>query len=112
MRSPRAEGVGDRVPSGVGDRVRRSWAIASGQASAIAARLSSAGMDTPDALALGGGGTLGEAWMWAVLAGAEQDSGFDARGCGAYVGTSAGSIVAALLAAGVAPETRLEREGA
>jgi hypothetical protein len=69
-------------------------------------------MDTPDALVLGGGGTLGEAWMWAVLAGAEQDNGFDARGCGAYVGTSAGSIVAALLAAGVAPQERLEREGA
>jgi NTE family protein len=69
-------------------------------------------MDTPDALVLGGGGTLGEAWMWAVLAGAEQDNGFDARGCGAYVGTSAGSIVAALLAAGIAPQERLEREGA
>jgi NTE family protein len=69
-------------------------------------------MDTPDALVLGGGGTLGEAWMWAVLAGAEQDGDFDARGCGAYVGTSAGSIVAALLAAGVAPHARLQREGA
>jgi NTE family protein len=68
-------------------------------------------MDTPDALVLGGGGTLGEAWMWAVLAGADQDNGFDARDCGAYVGTSAGSIVAALLAAGVAPQERLEREG-
>jgi NTE family protein len=69
-------------------------------------------MDTPDALVLGGGGTLGEAWMWALLAGAERDGGFDARACDAYVGTSAGSIVAALLAAGVAPHARLERDGA
>jgi NTE family protein len=68
-------------------------------------------MDTPDTLVLGGGGTLGEAWMWAVLAGAERDGGFDARGCGAYVGTSAGSIVAAMLSAGVAPQARLEHEG-
>ncbi|HEY2180303.1 MAG TPA: patatin-like phospholipase family protein [Solirubrobacteraceae bacterium] len=69
-------------------------------------------METPDALVLGGGGTLGEAWMWAVLAGAEQDGRFDARACGAYVGTSAGSIVAALLVAGVEPRARLERDGA
>jgi NTE family protein len=69
-------------------------------------------MDTPDALVLGGGGTLGEAWMWAVLAGAEEGGDLDARSCSAYVGTSAGSIVAALLAAGVAPHARLERDDA
>jgi NTE family protein len=64
-------------------------------------------MQTPDALVLGGGGTLGEAWMSAVLAGLDESDGFDARGCGRYLGTSAGSIVAASLVAGLAPGARL-----
>lgn len=63
-------------------------------------------MQTPDALVLGGGGTLGEAWMSSVLAGLEAD-GFDARASGCFVGTSAGSIVAASLVAGLAPSSRL-----
>jgi NTE family protein len=66
-------------------------------------------MQTPGALVLGAGGTLGEAWMSAVLAGLDDSEEFDARGCACYVGTSAGSIVAASLAAGVAPEARLGR---
>jgi NTE family protein len=66
-------------------------------------------MQTPDALVLGGGGTLGEAWMSALLAGLEQNERFDARACSCYVGTSAGSIVAASLAAGLAPDARLGR---
>ena len=45
--------------------------------------------------------------MTAVLAGLEETSGFDPRGCEGYVGTSAGSIVAAALVAGVDPRTRL-----
>ena len=61
----------------------------------------------PDVLVLGGGGVLGEAWMSAVLAGIEEASGFDARSCDHYVGTSAGSIVAAALAGGVPPDARL-----
>jgi hypothetical protein len=56
-------------------------------------------METTDVLVLGGGRTLGEAWMSAPLAGLEQHEGFDARGCRCYVGTSAGSIAAASLAA-------------
>jgi NTE family protein len=64
-------------------------------------------MQTPDVLVLGGGGTLGEAWMSAVLAGLEQGADFDAHGCSRYVGTSAGSIVAASLVAGLAPDARL-----
>ncbi|MHB8233836.1 MAG: patatin-like phospholipase family protein, partial [Solirubrobacteraceae bacterium] len=64
-------------------------------------------MDTPHALILGGGGTLGEAWMSSLLAGLDEADGFDARGCACYVGTSAGSIVAASLAAGIAPDARL-----
>jgi NTE family protein len=61
----------------------------------------------PDVLVLGGGGILGEAWMSAVLAGIEDAAGFDARGCEGYVGTSAGSIVAAALAGGARPGARL-----
>ena len=64
-------------------------------------------MHTPQALVLGGGGTLGEAWMSSLLAGLEQGEEFDARECACYVGTSAGSIVAASLAAGLAPNARL-----
>jgi NTE family protein len=61
----------------------------------------------PQVLVLGGGGVLGEAWMSAVLAGIEEASGFDARECEGFVGTSAGSIVASALAAGVAADRRL-----
>ncbi|MDQ4040917.1 MAG: patatin-like phospholipase family protein, partial [Actinomycetota bacterium] len=46
----------------------------------------------PSVLVLGGGGILGEAWMSAVLAGLADATGFDARECDAWVGTSAGSI--------------------
>ena len=66
-----------------------------------------AGFDAPDVLVLGGGGILGEAWMSAVLAGVGDASGFDARNCEGYVGTSAGSIVAAALVAGTEPRSRL-----
>jgi NTE family protein len=64
-------------------------------------------MQTPDALVLGGGGTLGEAWMSSLLAGLDEADGFDARASGCFVGTSAGSIVAASLVAGLAPSARL-----
>jgi NTE family protein len=61
----------------------------------------------PDVLVLGGGGLLGEAWMLAVLTGIEEARGVDLRRSGRFVGTSAGSIVAATLAAGITPRTRL-----
>jgi NTE family protein len=64
-------------------------------------------MQTPDVLVLGGGGTLGEAWMSAVLAGLEGHGSFDAHACRGYLGTSAGSIVAASLVAGLDPSARL-----
>src|SRR5450631_2042875 len=57
----------------------------------------------PDVLVLGGGGVLGEAWMMGVLAGIEDGAGLDLRECEAFVGTSAGAIVAAHLVAGKAP---------
>ena len=47
--------------------------------------------------------------MSALLAGLEESDRFDARDCGSYIGTSAGSIVAAMLSAGVDPRTRLGR---
>jgi NTE family protein len=61
----------------------------------------------PDVLVLGAGGILGEAWMHAVLAGFEEASSVDVRECERFVGTSAGSIVAAGLTAGVPPRDRL-----
>ncbi len=57
----------------------------------------------PDVLVLAGGGVIGEAWMTGVLAGIEDEAGADMRDVEAFVGTSAGAIVAARLAAGVAP---------
>jgi NTE family protein len=57
----------------------------------------------PDVLVLGGGGVLGEAWMMGLLAGVEDATGFDLRRCEHFVGTSAGSIVAAHLVAGNPP---------
>jgi NTE family protein len=64
--------------------------------------------EQPDVLVLGGGGILGEAWMSSVLAGLAEETGFHPHACRAYIGTSAGSIVAAALVAGVDPRTRLD----
>jgi NTE family protein len=57
----------------------------------------------PDVLVLGAGGVVGEAWMTGVLAGLEDATDLDLRRLEAYVGTSAGAIVAARLAAGERP---------
>jgi NTE family protein len=57
----------------------------------------------PDVLVLGAGGVLGEAWMTGLLAGLEESAGVDFRHCERFVGTSAGSIVAANLASGRSP---------
>ncbi len=54
-------------------------------------------------LVLAAGGTVGEAWMTGVLAGIEAETDIDFRRVEAFVGTSAGSIVAAALAAGRRP---------
>ena len=58
---------------------------------------------SPTVLVLGGGGLFGEAWMTGVLAGYEDATGADLRRCRRFVGTSAGSIVAASLVAGRSP---------
>jgi NTE family protein len=58
-------------------------------------------VDRPDVLVLGGGGVLGVAWLSGVLAGIEDAAAIDFRRCEHFVGTSAGSIVAARLSAGL-----------
>jgi NTE family protein len=65
----------------------------------------------PDVLVLAGGGVIGEAWMTGVLAGIEDEAGVDLGRVEALVGTSAGAIVAARLAAG-APLRRPRRRAA
>ncbi len=52
-------------------------------------------------LVLGGGGVLGAAWMVGALQALQDATGVDVRDFEAFVGTSAGSILAALLGAGV-----------
>jgi NTE family protein len=60
-------------------------------------------LERPDVLVLAAGGIIGEAWMSGVLRGISDASGVDFRDCETFVGTSAGSIVAASLAAGREP---------
>jgi NTE family protein len=52
-------------------------------------------------LVLGGGGVLGAAWMVGALQALQDELGIDLREFEAFVGTSAGSVLAALLGAGV-----------
>lgn len=52
-------------------------------------------------LVLGGGGVLGAAWMVGALKALEDELGLDAREFDEIVGTSAGSVLAGLLGAGV-----------
>lgn len=60
-------------------------------------------MHRPDVLVLGAGGTIGGAWIGGVLAGVAAETGIDFATCEHIVGTSAGSMVAADLLAGVEP---------
>src|SRR3954447_19820581 len=66
----------------------------------------------PDVLVLAAGGTLGEAWMRGLLDGAGRATGIDFRECECFVGTSAGSIVAAFPAAGREPDSGPEARAA
>lgn len=54
-------------------------------------------------LVLGAGGRVGAAYLAGVLTALEIDFGFDARTADVVIGTSAGSLVAAALRAGVPP---------
>lgn len=55
-------------------------------------------------LVLGGGGVLGAAWMVGALQALQDETGVDVREFEAFVGTSAGSVLVALLGAGVSVE--------
>jgi NTE family protein len=60
---------------------------------------------TDRALVLGGGGFTGVSWMWGVLLGLAE-RGVDLCGADLVVGTSAGSVVGAQVAAGLDLDTR------
>ena len=55
-------------------------------------------------LVLGAGGAVGHAFHAGALAALEDETGWDARDADVIVGTSAGSVVAALLRAGFGPQ--------
>lgn len=61
-------------------------------------------------LVLGAGGVLGFAWMVGALTALEQEEGFDPRTVELCVGTSAGSVLAALLGSGVGVDTMLRHQ--
>ncbi len=61
-------------------------------------------------LVLGGGGTLGAAWMIGAMAALHEELGFDPRQADLIVGTSAGAILAALLGAGAGPRDLWEHQ--
>ena len=63
-------------------------------------------------VALGGGGVVGRAWECGVLQGLASSAGFDAREATVLVGTSAGSIVSAIIDGGASPDALVafERE--
>lgn len=58
-------------------------------------------MSERSALVLGAGGVVGHAWHAGVLQGIEDELGWDARQADLVIGTSAGSVVGALLRAGI-----------
>jgi NTE family protein len=58
-------------------------------------------------LALGAGGTVGIAWLVGALAALREASGWDPAEAEVVAGTSAGSVVAAVLAAGLDPASLL-----
>ena len=60
-------------------------------------------------LVLGAGGVVGHAWHVGVLAGVLEGTDWDARRAGLVIGTSAGSMVAALLRAGIGPADLVAR---
>jgi NTE family protein len=60
-------------------------------------------------LVLGAGGVVGHAWHVGVLAGVLEGIDWDARRADVVIGTSAGSMVAALLRAGIGPADLVAR---
>ena len=60
-------------------------------------------------IVLGGGGVLGGTWAVGALLALEEEFGFAACSADILVGTSAGSVLAAMLGAGVTPEELRQR---
>jgi len=99
------QGGDGRVVSGDGhqSRVRYRVQLAAATRAAVgtfASTMAAPVTALPDVLVLGAGGTLGIAWLRGVVEGLEEASGLDLRRCEYFVGTSAGSYVAATLASG------------
>src|SRR5690606_19316991 len=65
---------------------------------------------TKTGLVLGAGGVLGAAWLIGALRALEEVTGFDPRGADRLLGTSAGSILAAALGAGIDTNTLLHHQ--
>lgn len=61
-------------------------------------------------LVLGGGGVLGAAWMVGALTALHEATGLEPRDADLIVGTSAGSLLAALIGAGVSVEELCEHQ--
>ncbi len=61
-------------------------------------------------LVLGAGGVLGLTWMIAALSALEAEEGFDARDVEVCIGTSAGSVLAALLGCGIGVDVALRHQ--
>jgi len=61
-------------------------------------------------LVLGAGGTLGATWMVARVRALEVELGWDARDADLLVGSSAGAVLAALLASGVSASDLLDHQ--
>jgi NTE family protein len=66
--------------------------------------------DVRRGLVLGAGGLLGLTWMVAALSALEAEEGFDARDVEVCIGTSAGSVMAALLGCGVGVDVALRHQ--
>lgn len=66
--------------------------------------------DAKRALVLGCGGVAGAAWQIATLDSLQRELGWDAREADVFVGTSAGAVLAALLAAGVSVERMMQSQ--
>ncbi len=61
-------------------------------------------------LVLGGGGVLGASWMIGALTAVEEAYGWDPREADVLVGTSAGSVLSALLASGIGTPTLIAHQ--